>query len=318
MSKNFFDFFPPPHFLEMPSFGFSISDTSLRFVELRPHEGSFVVGDYAERPLPLGAVDAGYIHKPEQVVEVLKSLKKEYNLKFVRVTLPEEKAFVYKTQIPAVAPEEMRSSVEFTLEGNVPVTSADSVFDFTVMPQKKSDPLHVDVAVCVVPNKVVDAYLSLFSSAGLVVTAFGLESQAVVHSIIEQGDTNTYLILNLDKYKTGFYIATGNAVHFTSTMSITTDSLPELAREINKIYWHEYGEKKEKGSSINKILLCGDGADKNGVREYIFNNLGIEAEIANVWKNVFVFDIYVPDISYKDSVSFAGAIGLALPSFLQI
>ncbi len=315
MSKNFFDFFPPPKFLDMPSVGLAISDTNLRFVELRPHEGGFVLGDYSERPLPSGAVDAGYINKPEQVVEVLKSLKKEYNLKFVKATLPEEKAFVYRTQIPAVAPDEMRSSVEFTLEENVPISAAESVFDFTVIPcaSINKDPAHIDVAVAVVPQKVIETYLGIFKEAGLVVTSFELESQSMARSVVEKNDINSYLILNLERYKTGFYIVTAGAVQFTSTMVITADSLPELAEEVSKIYWHARGDKKEKnGVKISKILLCGEGSAREGVKEYIFNNLGIEIEMGNVWKNVFTFDKYVPDISQQDSQGFAAAIGLAI------
>ncbi len=315
MSKTFFDFFPPPRFLEMPSVGFSISDTSLRFVELRDHEGTFVLGDYSQRIIPPGAIDAGYINKPEQVTAMLSELKKQYNLKFVKATLPEEKAFVFRTQIATTVPEEMRSAVEFTIEENVPMSVADVEFDFTVIPCRDASADHTDVAVCVVPKKVIDAYLALFKEVGLVVTAFELESQAIARSIIARGDEASYLILNLEKNKTGFYIATAGAVHFTSTMSITADTLPEISEEISKIYWHAHGEKKEKGgTTIVKIILCGEGAVKDGVKEYIFNKLGIEVEVANVWKNVFVLDQYVPDISHMDSLGFAAAIGLAFPS----
>ncbi len=315
MSKNFFDFFPPPKFLEMPSVGFSISDTSLRFIELRDHEGTFVLGDYAQRVIPPQAIDAGYINKPEQVVEMLKELKKQYGLKFVKATLPEEKAFVFRTQIPTTVPEEMRSAVEFTIEENVPMSVADVEFDFTVMPFSDEKSGHTDVSVCVVPKKVIAAYMSLFTEVDLTVTAFELESQAIARSVIERGDNSSYLILNLEKNKTGFYIATAGAVHFTSTMSITADALPELSEEISKIYWHAHGEKKERGGTkISKIILCGEGAIKDGVKEYIFNKLGIQVEVADVWKNVFVLDKYVPDISLKDSLGFAAAVGLALPS----
>jgi Tfp pilus assembly PilM family ATPase len=97
-------------------------------------------------------------------------------------------------------------------------------------------------------------------------------------------------------------------------MSITAESLPELCEEISKIYWHAHGEKKEKGTvKIGKIVLCGEGANREGVKEYIFGNVGIPTEIVDVWKNAFSFDKYVPDISREDSLGFAAAVGLALP-----
>ncbi|MSR73363.1 hypothetical protein EXS61_02050 [Candidatus Parcubacteria bacterium] len=316
MSKNFFDFFPPPKFLEMPFVALSVSDTSLRFIELRSHEGSFVVGDYSQHQIPSGALDAGYVHKPEQIIEALKSIKKEYGLCFVKVTLPEEKVFVFRTQIPVVEPNEMRSSVEFTIEENAPVSVTDVEFDFVVIPG--ADATHIDVAVYVVPKKVIETYMSLFTEAGLTVIAFELESQAIARAVSDKDDKDSYLILNLEKNKTGFYITTAGAISFTSTMVITAETLPELTEEISKIYWYAHGEKKEKNTvKINRILLCGEGASKEGLKEHIWSSLGIPVEVVNVWKNVFVLDEYVPDISYKDSLGFASVVGLSLPQESQ-
>lgn len=316
MSKNFLDFFPPPKFLEIPFVALSVSDTSLRFIELRSYEDSFVVGNYSQHQIPSGALDAGYIHKPEQIIEALKSIKEKYNLKMVKVTLPEEKAFVFRTQIPVVEASEMRSGVEFTIEENAPVSVADVEFDFVMI--SGTDPTHTDVAVHVVPKKVIETYMSLFTEAGLTVIAFELESQAIARAVIDKDDKDSYLILNLEKNKTGFYITTAGAISFTSTMMITTDTLPELTEEISKIYWHAHGGKKEKNTvKINKILLCGEGANKEGLKEHIWSSLGIAVEVANVWKNVFVLDKYVPDISYKDSLGFASVVGLSLPQTLQ-
>lgn len=315
MRKTFFDLFPPPHFMLMSAVGLSLSDTTMRFVELRPHEGGWVLGDYAERPLPDGAVGAGYINEPGKIVEIIKDLQKKYDLKFARITLPEEKAFVFRTHVPVGERSEMRSSVEFTLEENVPLSSEEAVFDFMKVPVKdETAQTEASVSVVAVPNKVVETYLSLFKDAGISVVSCELESQAIARSIIPKGDTGVYLILNLEREKTGFYISIGQAVQFTSTMSITPDSMSQLCDEISKIYWHAHGEKKN-GIKVEKIYLCGEGSVREGVREQIFSKLGIETEVANVWRNIFVFDKYVPDISQKDSLGFAAAVGLALPEY---
>ncbi len=312
--KNFFDFFPPPAFLEMPSVGFSVSDTALRFVELHRKSDSFVLGNYAERPIPTGAVDAGYVHKPEEIVNIIKAIKQEYGLSYVKATLPEEKAFVYRTQIPLVSADELRGSVEFTLAENIPVEPADTVFDFSVIPTEQPAD-HIEVAVSAVPNKVIETYLALFTDAGLTVTEFELESQAIARSVIAPHDPTPHLIVNLERLKTGFYIAIGDSVQFTSTMSITAESLQELGDEISKIYWHAHGEKKEKGTvKIGKIILCGEGATRVGIKEFITAHVGIPTEVANVWLNAFSLDTYIPDITRDESLGFAAAVGLALPS----
>ena len=313
MRKTFFDLFPPPHFMLMSAVGLSLSDTTMRFVELKPHEGGWVLGDYAERPLPDGAMGAGYINEPEKIIEVIKDLQKKYNLKFARITLPEEKAFVFRTHVPLGERSEMKSSVEFTLEENVPLSPEEAVFDFMKVPVKdESVPNDVQVSVVAVPSKVVETYLALFKDANITIVSCELESQAIARSIIPKDDKGVYLVLNLEREKTGFYISIGQAVQFTSTMSITPDSMSQLCDEISKIYWHAHGDKKD-GIKIEKIYLCGENATREGVKEQIFSKLGIEVEVANVWRNVFVFDKYVPDISQKDSLGFGAAVGLALP-----
>lgn len=315
MRKKFFDLFPPPKYLSMPSIGLSLSDSHIRFVSLRPAEGSFVLGTYAERELPVGAVDAGYVHKPDEIVKVLKALKKEFGLKFVEVTLPEEKAFVYKTQVPAGNNAELKSSVEFTIEENVPVMANEAVSDFTIL-NKITDQNKEDLMVAIVPQKVVDTYTALFTQADLVVKAFELESQAIARSVISIGDPNLYLIVNFERFKTGFYVSLGNTILFTSTIQATNKDLTLITEEIDKIFLHIKSDKKleskNQGGSIAEIILCGEGAVGEGVREHIWTSVGIPVEVANVWRNIFVFNEYVPDISQKDSLPFAAAVGLAL------
>ncbi|NDF13372.1 MAG: hypothetical protein EB060_11240 [Proteobacteria bacterium] len=63
------------------------------------------------------------------------SVKKELGLSFVQVTLPEDKAYIFRTSIPKVSEAQVRQAIEFQLEENVPLSPAEAVFDFIVLPQ---------------------------------------------------------------------------------------------------------------------------------------------------------------------------------------
>ena len=297
----------------MPTVGVSLSDTHIRIVTLQKRSGNFVLSNYASKELPQGALEAGYVHKPKEIVEILKQLKKEFGLKFVEATLPEEKAFVYQTNVPKGTHAEMRNAVEISIEENVPIIADEAVFDFAPLPHDEQTAETVRVIVTVVPLKVVETYLDLFTQAGLFVTAFELESQAIARAIVPQDDTNTYLVINCERFKTGFYVAAGNSIRFTSTITATTADITQISTEIDKIYWHLHSEHKGgKRGKIFRIILVGEGAMNDGVREHIFSTVGIGVELGNVWQNVFTFDNYVPDIPLKESLPYAAAVGLAL------
>ncbi len=88
-----------------------------------------------------------------------------------------------------------------------------------------------------------------------------------------------------------------------------------LKDELNKhfVYWHthpEPGEKERK--KIDSIILCGGDSNLLGFSDYLSANLKVPVSVANVWVNVNSFEAYVPEISLKNSLRYATAIGLVL------
>lgn len=93
-----------------------------------------------------------------------------------------------------------------------------------------------------------------------------------------------------------------------------------LKDEINKhfIYWHthtEIGEKPRK--KIENIILCGGDSNLLGFSDYLSSNLKVPVSVANVWSNVNHLENYVPEISLKNSLRYATAIGLSLGSIYK-
>jgi len=351
--KRILDFFPPPRFLEMAPVGFSISDSAIRFVDLRRSGASLKLHAYAEKQLAPGLVSGGYVHNIEELTKTIKDFKEEHKLHFVRAALPEEKAYLFKTDVPTTEEGSIRDSIEFKIEENVPLSVATAVFDYSVIdrhPNKESE--HIDVIVSVLPIKVAATYIEVLEGAGLIPVSFQVESQAVSRSIIKKGDKNTYFIVNLGKEKTGLYVVSNETVHFASTFVLNSASekdvskgsssfvlkneikkdegdscdelwVREVAEEIEKLfsYWHTHEDKQgELGKKISKVLVCGDHPEVGKCVSPIASAVNVPVVIANVWTNAFSFDDYIPEIPLihseknKDSsLKYAAAIGLALP-----
>jgi Tfp pilus assembly PilM family ATPase len=90
-----------------------------------------------------------------------------------------------------------------------------------------------------------------------------------------------------------------------------------LKEEVKKLsaYWRTQSVKAlHRPSGIDKIILCGRDTALPSVDEYLQAATGIKTEVANVWRNIFSFEDYIPPLPRVDSLDYAGAIGLVLAS----
>ncbi len=328
--KTFFDFFPTPKFLDMPAPGLALTDSGLTFIEFGTNTKGFLIKRYGAAQLPKGLIENGVILDQEALIHALEDFRKSFNLRYIRTSLPEERAYLFQTLVPKVSEQDLRTAVEATIEENVPLSVSEVTFDYSVLPaQAGVSEDKVLVSVSVVPEALVLEYLSVFRDAGFVPLHFDIESQAVAKSLVKPSDAGVSLIVNLNQTKAGLYIVSQGAVNFTSTISIVSPSsqtsvgavsstypgLSALMSEIKRVflYWETKADREKHAvPSITKIILCGDEAFQEGVAGYISKELDIKVELGNVWTNVFSFDEYIPSIPLKDSLAYAPAVGLAL------
>ena len=223
-----FDFFPPPKYLIMPSVGVDISDNSIKFVELKHVKKSKELLRFGKHTIPEGVVSAGEIKDPEKFIGILKEMKKKYKLDFVRVSLPEEKVYLFKIQVPDTADaKQIRSTLEFKLEEHVPLSPKESIFDYEVVKDTLKNGT-VDVSVAVYPKKIVDEYSSVFKKAKLTPLSFETEAQAVERSVVREGDHGTYIIVDFGRGRTGLSIVSHGVLTLTSTLDIKGKDLNDL------------------------------------------------------------------------------------------
>jgi Tfp pilus assembly PilM family ATPase len=322
--RKFFDFFPTPKFLEMSSVGIDISDQAIRFIEI--HHGEFGhqrfhLKSFGEKKIPDGVVTAGTINKPEEIKKLLNEIRKEHGFKFASVSLPEEKGYLFKTELPNIEEKYFAENIELRLEENVPIDATKSVFDYKLIQPRAGG--HTEAVVTVVPNKIIDIYADLFAGSFLVPVSYELVTQAVARAVVPEGELGARLIIYVGDVRTGFGIVNDGVLQFTSTINVGRATNPAdvekrqalLKDEIVKLKLYWQGRNENDADLIKKVFLSGKAAVAPGLRESLAEAAGCPVDLANVWVNVFDFGEHIPEMSLEDSLDYAPVIGLAISRF---
>ncbi len=319
--KKILKAFPTPKFLDIPYAGISLSDTAVRCIQFVRKGDGLHIEKFVEMPLTRGAISEGHINNVDEVVKILSELKKTLKLTYVKMSLPEEKAYLFTAKIPTVGNSEIRSAVESKMEENVPVSPSELTFDYRIF--ERSDKDQIDVVVSALPIALIDSYVDMAKRADISLLSLEIESQAITRAVLPPQTSSTALIVNFSPDKVGLYVSSSRVVKFTSTVSTKGESAANpafLVQEIKRlyIYWHTLKENAGKPEKqISQIYICGEGFDESMV-SYISSHSKTPTSLANVWVNAIDVNKSIPEISFNDSLKYAGAIGLALPSKILI
>ncbi|MCR4311446.1 MAG: type IV pilus assembly protein PilM [Candidatus Taylorbacteria bacterium] len=252
MRNTFSDFFPVPKLLRMQPVGLSLTEWGIHVVELVKRGEGLTLGRFGARAIPTGAIQEGYVHDKQAVIDALRPLQQELGIEFVSVALPEEKAYLFKTEVPIIAKDTIREALELRLEENVPIPSTEAVFDFMVIPHMHEAD-HVDVSVSAFPSKVVLTYLEIVTAAGLIPVSFGIEAAALARALIPDGNRGTFMIVSIGETRTSISIASRGVVQFSTTVPIGGDALTKALEKHFSVDTKEAKKiKEEKGFVKNR------------------------------------------------------------------
>lgn len=265
---SFTRLFPPPKFLEMRAAGFDISDKRMRFMRLMPGKGGFVVESFGETKVPEGCIVSGTLKKPEEVHNIIASFQKKRGLEFVRVSLPEERAYLVKMETPELSGAELPISIASQLEEYVPIPAPEAVFDYEVMQKSAGRPGYLDVQVAVISQNEVHAYLEMFSGTGITPVSLEIEAQALARAVIPRGDRGTYMLIDFGKDRTGISVASAGLVRFTSTVDIGSEM---ITRALEKFF----SVTTEEAEAMKNERIIGKTGDDKEFFDAIMSSIAI-------------------------------------------
>lgn len=110
---------------------------------------------------------------------------------------------------------------------------------------------------------------------------------------------------------------TGKKNVFDAMVPCLTDLTQQIKSHLGYYRSHNIGERGSKGSKkLEKILICGSGANLKGLVNFLSSNLKIEVEIGNPWVNILKEEIKeIPKLPFKKSLEYTTALGLALKEY---
>lgn len=262
--------FPPPAYITLPSYGVDISDTSLKYINFADHRKGAIrrpLIDWGEFDIPDGALMRGQVVEPKVLANVLKEFKDKTNAEYVRVSLPEERAYLFETEIKKNTPEkEIRSLLEFRLEENVPIPVREALFDYDVIASEENEKM-VRVVVAAYARETIQAYHEACLAAGLFPLAFEVEAQAMVRAVVPENYKDTVMLVDFGKTRTGVGIVHEGVLMYTSTIDFGGKELSCALRKV-------LGERSE--AELTEIK------NTQGLVKYANNNQAFEALVGTI------------------------------------
>jgi type IV pilus assembly protein PilM len=214
---------PPPSYIQLPSAGVDVSDTSLKYVQFKSDNRSgteLQLLYWGDIDIPEGALERGVVHDGSKLSEALRQVKERIGIDNVRVSLPEERAYLFETEIKRDTPKkEIKSLLEFRLEENVPLSPRDAFFDYDII-EGSADASMLRVSVTAYAKDTVMSYYDACRAAGVVPISFEIEAQAIARATIPVHDNGTHMIVDFGKTRTGVGIVHRGVLIYTSTIDI--------------------------------------------------------------------------------------------------
>ncbi|MBP9763340.1 MAG: pilus assembly protein PilM [Candidatus Pacebacteria bacterium] len=321
----FLKLFPVPNFLSLDPVGIDISLRSVRAMRLKHSKYGLIPDKYKEVVLK---EKCELLEKQEDLEHCdelrssLRELKKELNLKYITLSLPELKTYIFNTTLPFEASESIDDALIVKLQENIPLDLNDIVYDYVVSKINKNKST-MEVVVTVLPKNIIEIYTNLFKEEGLIPVAFESESQSVARAVVAENDKTPYLIVNFGHAKISFAIVEQEVVQYTSSLPYSTETILKdfscqeaqtLKSTLNKllIYWFTNKHNPDSEEKITNVIMTGSFADAPGLAIFLEQHLHVSVGIANVWKNCFDINEYVPEMDLKTALQYNTAIGLAL------
>jgi type IV pilus assembly protein PilM len=170
---------------------------------------------------------------PKQLTDTLREFKRITKADFIRVSLPEERAYIFETELKNNVPQkEIQSLLEFRLEENVPIAARDTIFDYDLLPKDNESDQTIRVVVAAYQRETILAYYEACLAAELTPISFEVEAQAMARAVIPAKTTDTTMLIDFGKTRTGVGIIKHGILLYTSTIDIGGGQLSQVLRRV--------------------------------------------------------------------------------------
>ncbi len=331
--------------------GIDISSRSIKIIRLSNKRDHRLL-TYCWEAVPAQLVAKGVITDVPAMQKILRDAFKKCRLDVrdgIVASIPEAQSFLRVVEIPVMPDVEISEAVQWEVAQHIPFGLENVYIDWQSV-QAGHTPAsgRQEVLVGAAEKKVVDPLLQVFTGLGLELTAFELESQAIVRALIsrEMETKKGLVIVDLGGGATNVVIFDHGTIRFTASLEKGSgDLLTALApaeatsidgppKEVNEQIQTTIAQKLMPGleemvveiqgivefyngidtnHEVCEIFLTGGGANLPGFDRAVvkyFDNVHVQR--GNPWVNILPVgqDVQLP-LSMQESVHYSTALGLA-------
>ncbi|MFH1454797.1 MAG: pilus assembly protein PilM [bacterium] len=271
-----------PNYLSLPVAGIEICNRSIKYIEFFNKKGVFSIKNFGEVLLSPNIVRDGDILNRNALIKALTEVKNHISTDFVKVSIPEEKTYIFDVQIPKEAKSNIRETLEFKIEENAPLKLGESYFEYEIVDDKKSGK-DITLNVSVIPRRVISEYAEIFDQIGIYPLSYEIESKMIADSVIQKGDERNSIIINIKDDSTVLVAVIDGFVRITSSVSVGESAIRESLLKtglfsdelvVGKFFENDFSfettyTKESYASLVNVFSVLKDEVEK--FNEYIIN-----------------------------------------------
>ncbi len=281
---------------------------------------------------------------------IKKAAPKKINTKKAICSLPESKVFLRVLSVPKMEKAEISEAIKWEIEASIPLSVDQVYYDWQVIGEigNKQNILTVAISRETVDDLLEVLEIAKIETRSLETESIAVVKSLISENSSKK---ETSLIIDLGAKRTNFIVVEGNIPFFTSSVSFSSIGVTEsIAKafgvdseeaekmkitqgiicsreksfvfEFIKSYMEGLSAEIEKSidfyqgisgesSKVEKIILCGNGANLKGLVPYLAKRLGRKVFIGDAWINLN-FGNNLPIINKEKSLQFSTAIGLAM------
>jgi type IV pilus assembly protein PilM len=237
--------------------GLDIGSRHIKAVELKEQKGNYQLERLGITTLlPELIVDGSILDTP-RVIEAIKKLIAEANIKAKYATISvsgHSSVIIKRISLQQMTEDELSESIKFEAEQYIPFDIEDVSLDFQILEQRQDENL-MDVLIVAVKKDKINEYVSVVTEAGLEpvivdVDAFALENMYEINYDIKEEEN--VAIINIGASTININILKGGVSVFTRDSSVGGNLLSEaLQREFTVSY--DNAERLKYGEAVEGI-----------------------------------------------------------------
>lgn len=237
--------------------GLDIGSQQIKVVQLRESTGSYRLERLAVAPLQPELIVDGSILDATRVVEVIRELISNSDIKTKDVTLSvsgHSSVIIKRVALPQMSEDELDESIRFEAEQYIPFDIEDVNLDFQILGPAEEDNM-MDVLIVAVKKDKINEYVSVVKEAGLNpvivdVDAFALENMYELNYEVKENEN--VALVNVGASMININILKGGVSVFTRDSSVGGNLLTEALQKEFTIS-HANAEKLKQGEVLEGI-----------------------------------------------------------------